>query len=332
MKPKSGNGQPRIPQKKTTMSLNDFYEKELPLLADVVSFCNNLPVSLYADTTVVKSAETVFRGSLLSQNRLVAEEYLLNFRRSEADLGVVIGTSNYRMPMAVAAAANRDLEESEDDLIPLPPSRNERAPIGPIIRSRRSQRRYSGEAVSLQDLATVLWHSAGVTGKLHLENAPDSVVLGNTSHVDLRANMSGGGLYPVDLFIVALNVEQLPARAYRYLPKHHALKPAGSGAAPEVGRLAQFGEIQAEKASFLICYLYNFFENSRKYGEAGLAFAFIEAGVIAAHVHLLCTACGLGSCDVGSFSKRRLEQMFDADGISKHMIHMTVVGTLGTNA
>jgi len=235
------------------------------------------------------------------------------------------------MPMAVAAAANRDLEESEEDLIPLPPSRNERAPIGPIIRSRRSQRHYSGEAVSLQDLATVLWHSAGVTGKLQLEDPSNSVVLGNTSHIDLRANVSGGGLYPVDLFIVALNIERLPAGAYRYLPKQHALKPAGSGV-PEVGRLAQFGEIQAQKASFLICYLYNFFENSRKYGEAGLAFAFLETGVMAAHVHLLCTACGLGSCDVGSFSKRRIEQMLDADGISKHMIHMTVVGRPGTSA
>jgi SagB-type dehydrogenase family enzyme len=332
MKPKSGSGQGPIQQKKTTMTLNEFYQKELPLLAEVVTFCNNLPVSLYADSTGVKSPETVFRGSLLSQNRLVAEEYLLNFKRSEADLGVVIGTTNYSMPMAVSAIANRDLEESEDDLIQLPPSRNERAPIGPIIRSRRSQRHYSGAPVSLLDLATVLWHSAGVTGKLHLENAPDNVALGNTSDVDLRASASGGGLYPVDLFIVALNVEQLPARAYRYLPKRHALKPAGSAAEPDVRRLAQFGEIQAEKASFLICYLYNFFENSRKYGEMGLAFAFIEAGAIAAHVHLLCTACGLGSCDVGSFSKRRLEQMFDADGISTHMIHMTVVGQLEARA
>jgi|SRR5579884_366496 len=327
MKLKNTNGaQPARPKAK--MSLDNFYEKELPLLADVVTFCNNLPMSLYADTTVVKSPEVVFRGSLLSQNRLVAEEYLLNFKRSEADLGVVIGTNNYSLPMAVGAVANRDLEESEENLLSLPAPRNERAPIGPLIRSRRSVRSYSGKPVTMQDLSTLLSHCAGVTGRLHLDNPPENTVLGNTTHVDLRAAVSGGGLYPVDLYLIAVNVEQLAAGPYRYLSKHHALKPLGSSV-PELRRLAQFVDIQVERSAFLICYLYNFFENSRKYGESGTGFAFIESGAIAAHVHLMCTALGLGSCDVGGFAKQKFERIFGADGLSKHMIHLTVVGQTG---
>jgi len=314
-------------RKKTKMTLADFCEGEMPTLADVVTFCNNLPLSLYADTTVVKSPEVVFRGLAFSQNRLVAEDYLLNFRRSEADLGVVIGTNNYSLPMAVGAVAARELEENEDDLIRLPPPHNERAPIAALIRSRRSVRNYSGRAISLQDLSTLLYYGAGITGKLYPENAPRSVVFGDNPHVDLRASASGGALYPIDLFILALNVEKLPAKPYRYLPKQHALKPAASsGPLPELRRLAQFFEIEVEKAAFLVGYVYNLFENARKYGEAGLGFAFIETGAIAAHIHLLCTALGLGACDVGGFSKRRFERLFDADGISWHMILLTVVG------
>nr|HRC88057.1 streptolysin associated protein SagB [Thermoanaerobaculia bacterium] len=86
-------------KKKTAMSLEDFFANELPPLSEIVTFCNTLPMSLYADTTGVKSPEVVYRGLMLSQNRLVAEEYLLNSRRSEADLGVVIGTNNYTLPM-----------------------------------------------------------------------------------------------------------------------------------------------------------------------------------------------------------------------------------------
>jgi len=331
MTDKHNNGQRPAPQKKTRMTLAEFCERELPSLAEVVGFCNNLHISLYADTTVVKSPEVVFRGAALSQNRLVAEEYLLNFRRSEADLGVVIGTANYSLPMAMGAAVNRDLEENEDDLVRLPAPKNERAPVGAVIRSRRSIRRYSGKPVSLQDLSTLLYHSAGVTGRLEPENALQTTVFSDKPQIDLRAAVSGGALYPVDLFVVALNVEKLPPQAYRYLPKSHALKPVDNSGAPlpEVTRLAQFFEIEAEKAAFLIGYVYNFYENSRKYGEQGMGFAFIETGAIAAHVHLLCTALGLGSCDVGGFSKRRLERLFHADGVTRHMIHLTVVGKLG---
>ena len=309
------------------MTRDDFFARELPPLSDIVTFCNNLPISLYADTTVVKSPEVIFRGLVLSRNRLVAEQYLLNFRGNEADLGVIMGTNNYSLPMVVGALANRDMEEDEEDIIALPPYKNVRAPLSSVVRSRRSVRRYSGKAVSLQQLSTLLFHSAGVSGQLHVENAQETVALGKSNHLELRAAISGGALYPVSLFVLALNVEQLPAGAYRYLPRHHGLKPVGSsGPLPPLKTLAQFGEIEVEKASLMLGYVYNLFENARKYGEAGLGFAFIEAGAIAAQAHLLCTALGLGSCDVGSFVKSKFERLFGADGVTRHMIHLTVIG------
>jgi SagB-type dehydrogenase family enzyme len=326
-KQKTKSREKPAPPEKTAMTLDQFLARELTPLADVVTFCNNLPMSIYAGTTVVKSPEVVFRGLMLSQNRLVSEEYLLNFRRSEADLGVVIGTNNFSLPMAVGSIAARGLEENEDDLIALPPYQNERAPLGPVIRSRRSIRRFAGKPISLQELSTVLAHAAGITGRMELQDAPRTVALGDDPHVDLRAAVSGGALYPVDLCIVALNIEKLPVGVYRYLPKHHALKPIVTGRPlPEIRKLAQFAEMEVEKAAFLVAYVYNFFENSRKYGEAGMGFAFIEAGGMAAHIHLLCTALGLGSCDIGGFSKRRFERILAADGVSRHMIHLTVVG------
>ncbi|HEY9282250.1 MAG TPA: SagB family peptide dehydrogenase [Pyrinomonadaceae bacterium] len=326
MRRKSGEAEKAERPVKTKMTLAEFFARELPSLSDIVTFSNNLPMSLYADTTVVKSPEVVFRGLVLSRNRLVAEEYLLNFRRSESDLGVVIGANNYTLPMAVGALANRDMEEDEGDLIPLPPYRNVREPLGPVIRSRRSVRRHSGKAVSMQDLSTILYYAGGISGHLHVDNVQETAGLGKSDRVGVRTVMSGGGLYPIDLFVLALNVDGLKPGAYRYAPRHHALKPAGASEPPEVRDLAQFGEIAAERSGFMIGYVYNLFRNARKYGDAALAFALIETGAIAAHVHLLCTALGLGSCDVGSFSKGKFERLFDADGVSRHMVHLTVVG------
>jgi SagB-type dehydrogenase family enzyme len=315
------------PPQKIHMTLDEYIERELPPLSQVVSFCNNLPVSLYADSTVVKSPEVVFRGLLLSQNRLLSEEYLLNSRRSDADLSVVIGANNYSLPMAVAAMAKRDAEENDEGLIPLPPYKNERAPLGAVIRSRRSVRNYSGQPISLEHLSTILFHCGGISGQTPLAGVNETAFLGDDPQIDLRVTASGGAMYPIDLHLVALKVQELPVGVYRYVPKNHALKFVGSASGiPDPRMAAQFFPIEVEKAGFLIGYVYNLFENARKYGDMALGFAMIEAGAIAAHVHLLCTALGLGSCDVGSFSKRHFERLFDTDGISRHIIHLTVVG------
>jgi SagB-type dehydrogenase family enzyme len=57
-----------------------------------------------------------------------------------------------------------------------------------------------------------------------------------------------------------------------------------------------------------------------------MAFAFIEAGEISQNVHLICTALGIGPCDVGGYAKQRLEQTLGLDGLSEHVIHLTVIG------
>jgi len=322
-KPRQSSPHPQ----KVRMTLDEYIERELPPLSQVVTFCNNLPISLYADTTVVKSPEVVFRGLLLSANRLLAEEYLLNARRSDADLSVVIGANNYRLPMAVAAMAKRDAEETDEGLIPLPPYKNERAPLGAVIRSRRSVRNYSGESVSLEHLSTILFHCSGISGQMPVEGIDKSIFMGDDPEIDLRVASSGGAMYPLDLFLFALKVRDLPIGVYRYVAKNHALKSTGSASGiPDPRMVAEFFPIQIDKAAFLIGYVYNLFESARKYGDMALGFAMIEAGAISAHIHLLCTALGLGSCDVGSFSKRRFERLFEADGISRHVVHLTVVG------
>ncbi len=312
---------------KKQMTSEQFYEQELPTVAKIVMFNNNLPMSLYSDSTGVKSPEVVFRGLNLSKNRLISEQYLLNFKRSQADLGVVIGVNNYKLPEVVSTLVNRDKEEEIEDRITLPPYQKVRAPIGSVIRSRRSIRHYSGQVLKLTELSTLLYYANGISGSLPVEGIPETASLGKSDKIELRNSVSGGGLYPLRLYVFALNVENLAPAIYRYMPKHHALKKEGAiNDVSKIADLAQFGDIEIDKANFMLVYVYRLFENSRKYGEAGMAFAFIEAGSISSNVHLISTALNIGSCDVGGFSKNKFEKMLHADGITSHMIHLTVLG------
>lgn len=313
--------------RKTQMTKAEFFANELPHLIDIVGFCNSLPMSVYADSTVVKSPEVMYRGLVFSKNRLISEEYLLNYQGSEPDMGMLIGVNNYRLPMVMGALANRKLKEDQQDLIHLPKYKNVNAPIGSVIRSRRSVRKYSGKTMPLEDLATILFYAQGVSGKLHLDNMPETAALGKNDEIEVRTAPSGGGLYPIDLYIISLNIEKLEKGAYLYLPHHHALKQVKK---PDenfnLAKMGQFAEIEVEKSNFLLVYGYKLFENSRKYGNRGMAFAFIEAGEISENVHLICTAMGIGPCDVGGYAKHRLEKILGLDGLSGHVIHLTVIG------
>jgi len=313
---------------KVRMTIDGFFEDELPFLADVVGFCGNLPMSVYANSTVVKSPEVVFRGLAFSRNRFLSEEYLLNFRRSEPELGTVVGVNNFRLPMVMGALAARKLKETPENLFRLPDYKKITAPLGAVIRSRRSIRSYRGRTMPLEDLASLLYYGQGISGKLDLQGLPPTVTLGAEQSIDVRNAPSGGGLYPIDLYVIALNIEGLERAAYLYLPEHHALKRAGGfNSSVDVARLAQFGEIEVSKASLLLAYVYKLLDNSRKYGDSGLAYALIEAGEISENIHLTATALGIGPCDVGGYAKHRLEQVLGLDGLSAHVVHLTVLGS-----
>jgi SagB-type dehydrogenase family enzyme len=313
---------------KKTMRMQEFLETELPHLTDVVRFTNSLEMSLYANSTVVKSPEVVFRGLVFSRNRFLSEQYLLNFQRSDADFGRPIGIGNYSLPMVHEALSRREFKQDDGDLIKLPPHRSVNVPIGPVMRSRRSVRTFSGTPQSLDAIATILFHAQGITGRLAPEDVQETVSLGENSGIALRAAPSGGGLYPIDLYLVPLRVVGLSNYPYLYVPDHHALKPVKSpGEEFKLSEAAQFGEIEVDKANFLLIYAYRLLDNSRKYGDCGLAYALIETGQIAENVHLTCAAMGLGSCDVGGFRKHRLEAILGLDGLSQHVVLISVVGS-----
>lgn len=232
--------------------------------------------------------------------------------------------------MVIEALNRRSLIEDKRSMTSLPRHEKLNAPIGPVIRSRRSIRTYSGKSLKLATLSTILFHAQGVTGHQRAADLEPTVSLGESEGIPLRAAPSGGALYPIAVYAVPLRVDGLAAGAYRYVPEAGewgALQKVKNPTAKlDPSGVAQFGNIEVGKAAVLFAYVYRLFHNSRKYGDSGLAFALIEAGQIAQNIHLACTALGLGSCDVGGFRKHLLEKVLGLDGVSQHVVHLTVVG------
>jgi SagB-type dehydrogenase family enzyme len=316
--------------KKKTMKIEEFVEEELPLLTGMVTFNTYLPISPYAESTAVNSPEVYLRGVLFSRNRMKGEEYLLNWRTPEESIANELGVSTYLEPNVILSMAHRDLREpSGEEIISLPsPKRSIRAPLSGTILSRRSIRDYSDDPTKLADLSTLLFYGNGVTGELPIVGIPvKSETLGEHHAVQLRTAPSGGGLYPVDIYVLATNVEKLESGVYMYSPLNHTLRRTKSAPAEEMCATAFPREIDMSKAGAMIVFVYNYYFNARKYGDAALAYAFIEVGEISENIHLVSTALGIGSCDIGAYHKHRLEKIMDIDGLYSHVIHLIVIGT-----
>jgi hypothetical protein len=219
-------------EKKTEMTLDEFQVKERNPIWEIFNFNSNIPISLYTDSTGVKVPETVYRGIFLSNSSLSSENYLLNAKRSSIDLGLPVGVFLYSNYRARASFSFRHLKEEEEKefaevTVPLPKYKHIKMALGTAIRSRRSIRKMSGEPLSLKDLSTILFYAGGVSGEFNCapkEGFPTTATLGDDYISKVRNAPSGGGLYPVTLFLIIQNVEGLENGLYSYLPLSHELK------------------------------------------------------------------------------------------------------------
>lgn len=327
----------------TELPLEYYLENEFHSVVDIFHWVTNLAGSVYTDTTAVVPPEAAYSSAPISRTHLLSQEFLLNFKRSSLDLGLPLGVSNYFSFPSRSSLTLRHLSEQEDQdapeqIVALPPYQNVNASLGVTIRARRSLREFAGRPMSLQALSTILFYANGVTGEMpmvSMETDPQwpEYSLGAPEPAQTRAASSGGGLNPISLYLVTHDVEKLADGIYVYLPVGHRLKQLRA-LSPELRdehlALAQSWGVNVEpaKVNVTVYYVYTVYENSRKYGDMGLPFALIEAGEIAAHIHLICTATNAGSADMGGWEKVQTERFLGLDGLSKHVVHTTLVGML----
>lgn len=170
-------------------------------------------------------------------------------------------------------------------------------PLEELLWRRRSVRAFARRPLSLQHAAQLLWAAQGVTDPRGLRSAP-----------------SAGGLYPLELFLVAGEVAGLPAAVYRYLPDGHELSPSASGdRRPGLAEATQ-GQLFVADAPATLLVTAVIERTTHKYGERGVRYVHMEAGHTAQNVYLECTALGLATVSVGAFHDAAVQRAVGLPG------------------
>jgi len=222
---------------------------------------------------------------------------------------------NDRIPLeALYEVRYRQVGEIEA-AVPLPAATD--SPVLRSIQRRRSCRAYRPDPIDLAQLATLLEGAYGITGVVR----PPRLLSYFT-----RAVPSGGGLYPLELYVVARRVTGLPPGLFHFNVREHMLEPMSS-ADPAADIDALLPEpVCPANASAVILFTAVFRRSLRKYGPRGYRFILMEAGHAAQNVCLLATEQGLGSLCIGGFRDRELNCGLGLDGWTEAALYAVAVG------
>lgn len=201
--------------------------------------------------------------------------------------------------------------------IALPAPRGLEVPFSEVVLNRRSQRNFTEEPLSLEDLSTLLQHGGGTTG---------TVSGYGYRRLPLRTFPSAGGLQSPELYVSVHAVTGLTPAIYHYHPLDHALELIPSEASGQ--RLADFalGQTYLRDAPvvLLIC---GYYERLRwKYGERAYRYMCMDAGFMAENFHLASVAMGLGACAAAGFADDALERLIEVDGRAEMLMLLMGIG------
>ena len=158
------------------------------------------------------------------------------------------------------------------------------ASLEELLRQRRSVRDYTEEPLTQDEVLKLLWAAQGKTRPWGGRTAP-----------------SAGALYPLEIYLVAGNVENLAPGVYKYEPAEGKLTHIKDGDVRASLAVASLGQDCVKTGAIDIVIAAVYARTTGKYGSRGERYVHIEVGHAAQNICLQATALGLGLVTVGAF-------------------------------
>jgi len=188
--------------------------------------------------------------------------------------------------------------------LPLAPADESR--LADVLDARASLCPAPGSTLSLAELATLL--------------SPYDVDASDQR----RAVPSGGALYPLEVYVLALRVEALGAGVYHFDPFDRALELLAAGEPALDGVLID--PAIGERSAALIAITGMFWRSRCKYGLRGYRFTLLEAGHLMQAMSLLATAAGVDLLPLGGFYDFAFDRLLRVDGVNESIVYAAAVG------
>lgn len=159
--------------------------------------------------------------------------------------------------------------------------------IESTILARRSCRRFLPEAISLQDLSSVLSYAY----------QPVVPFFGDDQHP--LAQMFDPSL--LSTYLLVLRVDDLTPGLYFYDPVQHELQLERDGELIELSQHICLGQELGRDAAVLVVHTFNLSAATARYGDRAYRYLHMDAGYIGQYMSLAAQELGLGISGIGGF-------------------------------
>ena len=199
-------------------------------------------------------------------------------------------------------ATEKGVSASTPKAILLPsPRRDSTMSVEKALSERRSLREYSDEALTLPEISQLLWAAQGITNE---RDAPSRWNQDYEWQGGYRTAPSAGALFPLELYVVAANVDGLSQGVYKFVPKDHSIIKVADG--DKRGDIFNVGLKQAsiKHAPALIIIAAVYERTLVKYGDRSERYIFIETGHVGQNIYLQSAALEIGAVMDWSIRRR----------------------------
>jgi SagB-type dehydrogenase family enzyme len=180
------------------------------------------------------------------------------------------------------------------------------------IAQRRSVREFSKQSISFAEISQLIWATQGITLK--------------AQGFDFRASPSAGALYPIETYLVASRVEEIPPGLYHYNVREAQLILLREGHfGPELSQ-AGLGQEMLEEAACVFLWTAIVGRSKWKYRERAYRYIYMDVGHIGHALYLAATALDLGCCTVGAFFDDEVDHLVGVDGKQEISVYLGAVG------
>jgi SagB-type dehydrogenase family enzyme len=197
-------------------------------------------------------------------------------------------------------------QSSDPIALPEPAESGERS-LEQVLQQRRSEREYKDDALELTLVGQLLWAAQGITHGFGMRTAP-----------------SAGALYPLELYVVAGNVNGLAPGLYHYHPRGHKLTAVRQGDMRSALSRAALGQSWVKEAAAVVVFTAQYERTTVKYGQRGVRYVHIEVGHAAQNLFLQAMALDLGTVVVGAFEDEAVADVLQLPEEFKPLLLMPV--------
>jgi SagB-type dehydrogenase family enzyme len=184
------------------------------------------------------------------------------------------------------------------------------------IINRKSNRIYTNEPISIEELSYALYMTQGVKRVVE-------------QRATFRTVPSAGARHPFDTYVAINYVNGLESGLYRYVSISHELaqieksKTFGASLAE-----ASLNQSMVKDAAVTFIWVADSYRTTYRYGMRGYRYIFLDAGHVSQNLYLVAEQLGLGTCAIAAYDDDMVNNLMKLDGKDYFVVYMAPFGKI----